>query len=507
MRRLESDRLSPAILRTVQRAWGLCRAGGREEVTLEAFWTALRIEEHEARERLAAVGLALDPLDDTPLPAVPPTRMLADAVRRTLADAEQLARQAGRHAIASSDHLLVALATQSSAVAEAVTQAGLDVDSLRQSLLSDAGLKAAPIDIGVDLDDVAPPVDDDALVLRLLDASGNRLGEGLRVIEDYVRFVMNDADLSEACKSLRHRLPGLMNHLPLEHRTAVRDVPRDVGTEIELPTEQARGTGRDVLVANLRRAAESLRSLEEFAKTRDGELARDFERLRYDLYGVESRIIRTLASRDRLADRRLMLLVSPETLPGRLETIVGSAIAGGVDIVQLRVKSGDDCDTLAVARTLRTLTRETETLLLVNDRPDLAVLCDADGVHVGQDDLSCADARRIAGGERLVGVSTHDMRQARRAREDGADYIGCGPTFPSDTKAFDEFVGPALIASVTEAMTLPAFAIGGITPENAGQIAGGRVAVSRAVTHAEQPEHAAKQLRAALARLESPTSA
>ena len=105
-----------------------------------------------------------------------------------------------------------------------------------------------------------------------------------------------------------------------------------------------------------------------------------------------------------------------------------------------------------------------------------------------------------------VGVSTHDIDQARRARDDGADLIGCGPMFPSETKAFDEFVGPKFIADVTAAMTLPAFAIGGITAENASQISGGRVAVSRAITHAEQPEHAARQLKAALAAAESPTA-
>ena len=496
MRRLDPDRYSPAVLRTVQRAWGLSRASGREQVTPEAFWTAIRMEESEARERLAAAGLALEPLTDGGMPALPPRRLFSPEVVAALDAADRIARQAGRHGVAGSDHLLLAAAdTLSPAVGLA---AALDLAALRNELLGDAGLRSAPIDAGVDLADVAPPVDDAALVLRLLDASANRLGEGLRVVEDYVRFVTDDADLSERCKSLRHRLAPLLNHLPIEARTAVRNVREDVGTGIELPTERARGTGRDVLAANLRRAAESLRSLEEYAKTRDGQLSRDFESLRYDLYETEAAIVRTLASRDRLAGRRLMLLVGLSDLPGRLETIVESAIAGGVDIVQLREKAVDDRTLLAAARMLRSLTRRTETLLLVNDRPDIAVLADADGVHVGQDDLAPQDARRIIGGDRLLGVSTHSLDQAMAAREAGADLIGCGPTFPSQTKAFDTFVGPDLITAVTASMTLPAFAIGGITPDNAAQIAGGRAAVSRAITHAEHPEPAAKALRAVL---------
>ena len=490
MRRLDPDRFSPAVLRIVQRAWGLCRAGGREEVTLEALWTALRIEESEARERLVEHALTLDPLDDSPLPALPPVRMLDDRVNEALRNADAIARGSGRHSIAGSDHLLFAVLELDDPVTDAA--AAFDRVALAGELTDETGT----LEAGVLLEEPPPPVDDGSLVLRLLDASANRLGEGLRVVEDYVRFVLDDAGLSEACKELRHATRPLLNHLPLEHRTAVRAVQDDVGTEIELPSEQARGTGRDVLLANLRRSAESLRSLEEYSKTRDGELARSWQTLRYRLYEVESQIARTIDATDRFADRKLMLLIGLADLPRSLEQTAESAIAGGVDVIQLREKSVDDAVLLEAAETLRAITRRTETLLIINDRPDIAVLSQADGVHIGQEDLPCAQARRIVGGHRLVGVSTHSLAQAEAARHAGADYIGCGPTFPSQTKAFDAFVGPDLIASVSARMTLPAFAIGGITADNAGGLP--RVAVSRAITHAEQPEYAAKQIHAAL---------
>ena len=494
MRRLDPDRFSPAVLRIVQRAWGLCRAGGREEVTLESLWTALRIEESEARERLAEHDLTLDPLDGSPLPALPPVRMFDDRVRAVLREADRVARGTGRQAIAGSDHLLWAILDRGDTITEAA--GGFDLDRLTDELTTDAGT----IDAGVLLEEPPPPVDDASLVLRLLDASANRLGEGLRVVEDYVRFVMDDAGLSESCKALRHAVAPLLNHLPVESRTAVREVAGDVGTEIELPSEQARGSGRDVLMAALRRSAESLRSLEEYSKTRDGELARNWQTLRYRLYEVESQIVRTLASVDRIGSRRLMLLIGLTDLPSRLETIVEAAIAGGVDCVQLREKAVDDGRLLAAARSLREICRSTETLLIINDRADIAVLAEADGVHVGQDDLPCAEARRIVGGDRLVGVSTHSPEQAEAARAAGADYIGCGPTFPSQTKTFDAFVGPDFYRRVTEQISLPAFAIGGLTAANAGKLHAEtpRIAVSRAITHAEHPEFAARQLRDAL---------
>jgi thiamine-phosphate pyrophosphorylase len=128
----------------------------------------------------------------------------------------------------------------------------------------------------------------------------------------------------------------------------------------------------------------------------------------------------------------------------------------------------------------------------MNDRPDLAVLAQADGVHLGQEELSVKDARRIVGPEMLIGVSTHSIKQARQAVLDGANYIGVGPTFPSTTKNFETFPGLDLLRAVATEIRLPAFAIGGITLENLPQVlATGiqRVAMSGAITGIENPEN------------------
>ena len=118
------------------------------------------------------------------------------------------------------------------------------------------------------------------------------------------------------------------------------------------------------------------------------------------------------------------------------------------------------------ARLLRELTREQDVLCIVNDRADLAAMVDADGVHLGQDDMPLPDARKVVGCRALIGVSTHSLEQARQAVLEGASYLGCGPTFPSATKSFGEFPGLEFLRQVQREIRLPAFAIGGIGPDN-----------------------------------------
>jgi thiamine-phosphate pyrophosphorylase len=126
----------------------------------------------------------------------------------------------------------------------------------------------------------------------------------------------------------------------------------------------------------------------------------------------------------------------------------------------------------------------------MNDRPDLAAVCHADGVHLGQEDLSVKDARTIVGADALIGVSTHTIEQARQAVLDGANYIGVGPTFPSGTKHFENFPGLEFLRAVAAEIRLPAFAIGGITPANLPQVLSTgitRIAVSGTIISAPDP--------------------
>jgi thiamine-phosphate pyrophosphorylase len=338
-------------------------------------------------------------------------------------------------------------------------------------------------------------------MLRIVDAAANRGGEGLRVIEDWVRFGLDDSHLSACLKQLRHDMATALAGIPWSRRLAARDTEADVGTTIHTESEYRREDVAGLLAANFLRIEESLRTLEEFGKLLDPAVGQVIGPLRYRSYTLQKAVAATRTGLDRLADARLYVLVDGRTSVEEFEQLALRLIEGGVDVIQLRDKRLTDRDLIDRARRLRKLTLGSGTLFVVNDRPDLAILARADGVHVGQDELSAKDARTIVGPEMLVGVSTHSIEQARQAVLDGANYIGVGPTFPSGTKQFAHFPGIEFLRAVAAEIRLPAFAIGGIKIENLKPVhAAGftRVAVSAAVIEADEPRQAARELRAAL---------
>jgi len=343
-------------------------------------------------------------------------------------------------------------------------------------------------------------------MIRAIDASMNRAREGLRVVEDYVRMVLDDSYLTEQLKKFRHQLVAATERVPVDARLAARETSADVGTRISVPSERRRATDADLVSANLARVQESLRSIEEFAKQFDPELAADIERLRYDSYTLQRAIGITASSVERLADVRLYVLI--DDFGGdldRFDRTVKCLIESGVDALQLRAPKLDDRTLVETARRLRELTAGTRTLMIVNDRPDIARVVHADGVHVGQEEFTVKDARTIVGPQALIGVSTHSIEQARQAVLDGANYIGVGPTFPSRTKQFEDFPGLDYLKQVAAEIRLPAFAIGGITKENLPEVLKAgikRIAVTGAIAAAstsDEAQKAAEELKALLA--------
>lgn len=336
---------------------------------------------------------------------------------------------------------------------------------------------------------------------RALDANFNRAREAARVLEDYCRFACDDRFLTEQVKGLRHGLAAAQQRVPPRLLLAAREALRDVGTTTTAGGEYERASPRHVATVNAKRLQEALRSLEEFGKVFGPELGRELEALRYRSYTLERALLAGTAARERLAAARVYVLLTRERCRAALDWTIAEAARGGATVFQLREKGLPDRELVALARDVRRHTRAAGAMLVINDRPDIARLCEADGVHVGQDDLSVKDARRIAGPDVLVGMSTHSLEQLRAAVLDGADYVGVGPTFPSQTKPFDAFPGLALVRAASAETALPAFALGGIGPENVGQVAAAgarRVAVSAAVCAAPDPEQAARLLRAAL---------
>jgi thiamine-phosphate pyrophosphorylase len=338
-------------------------------------------------------------------------------------------------------------------------------------------------------------------LLRILDASLNRAGEGLRVVEDFVRFVLDDPFLTNELKSIRHDLTTASAAISSPDRHAARDTLRDVGTEIVTSSEQNREDLWTVCSASLKRTEQSLRSLEEYGKVSDADFAKKCESLRYRLYTLEKAIDIGRTSRERLEGVRLCVLVDSQSSAAAFEILVEALVGVGVGMIQLRDKTLNDRELLGRAWQLQVLTRGTGTLAVINDRADIAAAIRADGVHLGQEDLPIGEARRVVGTEMLVGVSTHNLDQARMAVLAGANYLGAGPTFPSQTKSFDAFAGLDYLQHVSGEIRLPIFAIGGISQENVPEVlatGANRVAVGAAITAATDPASAARRLLSTL---------
>src|SRR4051812_3084921 len=195
--------------------------------------------------------------------------------------------------------------------------------------------------------------------------------------------------------------------------------------------------------------------------------------------------------RARLRDARLYLVI--EAAAAR--AVVPAALQGGVDVVQLREKDAPDEEIVAVGRRLRELCDAHDALLVVNDRADLALACDADGVHVGQDDEPVAAVRATVGSEVLIGLSTHSPQQVDAAAADpDVDYLGVGPVYATATKPGVEPVGLELVRYAEQHVGKPWFAIGGIDAQRAAEVGGARIAVVRAIRDADDPRAAAEQL-------------
>ncbi|MHC4875551.1 MAG: thiamine phosphate synthase [Planctomycetota bacterium] len=537
--------LTAGAQRAITRAEELVRAWAHAELLPAHLLWALLLDESEAFELLTSAGLTLDELKlsdiwngqypaelegtaTAEIESDPPVaggdlhgeqdddvaRALADAVtaalseavgecsrpkespewQRVLLSARGSAARSSNPSEVSTTHLLTSLIDEPTSVAELLDRFEIQ-GALNSHTPSDAGTVATPVAVSFEIDWNADRVDRTA-TWRILDASANRLREGLRVVEDYVRFILDDTHLSCLIKNCRHRLRAILEPLSQHELIASRDTRGDVGTTIQTAAEGTRGTPRSVAVASLKRAQEAARTLEEYSKLLDhspgidASLSLQLESLRYDLYTLEKAVLTTAASQHTLAERRLYLLLTTGLCRGDYETTLREAISGGVGIVQIREKELPDRDLIALARRVRDITRETDTLLVINDRPDLAVLCDADGVHVGQEELSVRDVRRVIGPDRLVGVSTHSIDQARQAVLDGADYLGVGPVFPSHTKSFTDFAGLDFVRSVADDIALPWYAIGGITASNLPQVVAAgarRAAVCGAILTAESP--------------------
>ena len=350
-----------------------------------------------------------------------------------------------------------------------------------------------------------------AAAWRAFDAAANRAGEALRVIEDVVRFILDDTDLTRRAKQLRHDLAAVLAGGDLPQRIFLRDTPGDVGVGVEAAAALPRSNVRDLIAANAARAAQALRSLQECALLVCPAASGQCEQLRYRLYALERAAVGVIRAADRFHGIRLCVLVDGRQDLPAFTRLVESLLEAGVRMLQIRDKDlGVPALVDRVRQALASARRrapEGGAIVVVNDRADVAAAVGADGVHTGAADLPTVLVRRVIGPGMLLGRTAHDLAEARAAVIDGADYLGVGPCFPSVTKAFASFAPAEFIGTVAREISLPAFAIGGVTLERIDTLAAlgiGRVAVASAVTSASDPAGAAAALIERLNRLPEP---
>ena len=303
---------------------------------------------------------------------------------------------------------------------------------------------------------------------RLLDANINRVSEGIRVVEDVARFVYNKKEFSKELREKRHYLRKLFIEKDRDFFNS-RDTKKDVGIEITKASQLDKKSNiKNIVVGNFKRIQEGLRSIEEISKIScDYSISKEVEALRYSFYNLEKEFMGSLKPEIPLG---LYGITAENFSKGRSNyEIVTEMIKSGIKIIQYREKFKSLREKLEESKILCELCKKNNVLFIVNDHVDIALMVDADGVHVGQEDMPVSEIRKILGANKIIGLSTHSVEDANKALLQDVDYIGVGPIFPTTTKDRTA-VGIEYMEYVEKNINLPYIAIGGIKEANLLQV-------------------------------------
>jgi thiamine-phosphate pyrophosphorylase len=310
--------------------------------------------------------------------------------------------------------------------------------------------------------------------LRLTDANLNRAKEGLRVLEDVARFVLEDAALVEAGRSIRHSLSKYYSQVEQEQQVAARDAAHDLGAGFGVPTRKSL---RHIILANAHRAEEALRVLEEFSAQPD-----PLKDLRYGVYELEKNLLKAASLFPFM--RGALYIITDSLEQARM------GLQQGASVLQLRDKNSSMVEIKTKAFEFRALADEFNAVFIVNDYPEIAVEVLADGVHLGQSDMSVAEARKILKPFQILGKSSHAIAQARQVVSDGCDYFAVGPIHATPTKAGKAAVTVSYLKEVVaENFKVPFVTIGGLNLSNVDEVLalGARnVAIVRAINESAE---------------------
>ncbi len=303
------------------------------------------------------------------------------------------------------------------------------------------------------------PIDaDDLRIFQIIDANLDRAREGLRVIEDWARFGLGKEKCVERIKNFRQILGK--NHLEVykQSRNYIEDQCKGLTHEEQVN----RKSPEQIISSNAGRVQEALRVIEEFSRLHNYELSKIASEIRYEIYTIEIDLLnlsKRKKSEEILKENDLYVITDQqENLLGILEEI----LIAGVKIVQHRFKNGTDKDHLEEAIQIKNLCKRYNSLFIINDRVDIALASNADGIHIGQDDIDLKTARKLLGYSKIIGVSANNEIDISNAVKEGCDYIGIGPVFETATKKDKKPLGIEKIKILTKDLNIPWFAIGGV---------------------------------------------
>lgn len=309
-------------------------------------------------------------------------------------------------------------------------------------------------------------------MLRIIDANCNRIGEGLRFLEDAARFVLDDAPLSKKLRTIRHDVIESVSKLGAKLISA-RDSKGDVGANAASLSKQQ--DLPSLITANAKRVEEGLRVLEELSKLSEMSQTLDsdnFQRARFDLYTIEKELLSQILRQQKMAQLTGLYVIIDTEVLGTRDAVeaAAQAIRGGAKIIQLRDKHSEKGKLWNIAQKLKDLCQKSKTLFIINDHLDIALAVDADGLHIGQEDLPLSIARKELPIDKIVGCSATNLKQALKAAEEGADYIAVGAIFPTPTRKDYEVVGIERLQQVKRKISIPVVAIGGINQDNVREV-------------------------------------
>lgn len=348
-------------------------------------------------------------------------------------------------------------------------------------------------------------------IYRIVDANVNRASEALRVLEDWARFALKQAlspepraenTVNEKLKRIRHEINKVFNQKA--NLIFSRDSVNDIGRNLEINNQ--RQSVRDIIRANCKRIEESLRVLFEYGQLLQIN-TKVLEELRYEIYTLEKELI-VNEKLIRLNNAKLYLITNRKTHDGSVFSdkeffsILEKALEGGVDVIQLREKEEKEKRIIELGKEIKKMVLNTNVLFIINDRVDLALACDADGVHLGQNDLPLNEARKITPEGFLIGLSTHNIEQGEGSRNFFSrglvDYVGVGPVFATPTKPDYKPAGLEYVKWAVNHINIPWFAIGGIDITNVEKVlscGAERISIVRAIMNSKNPLQSTKELK------------